>query len=86
MATVLGVGNLNNGTIDGRRIANLNNGLGNSNWNYAARISVIILSAVFRPRKGDSERTWADARNRHTSIGSLATYCRPCGEVDTGGG
>ena len=36
---VLGSGNLNNGTIDGRRNANLNNGLSNSNWNYAARIS-----------------------------------------------
>lgn len=36
---VLGSGTLNNGTIDGRRNANLNNGLSNSNWNYAARIS-----------------------------------------------
>nr|DAT05328.1 MAG TPA: hypothetical protein [Caudoviricetes sp.] len=39
MASVLGSGNLNNGTIDGRRNANLNNGLSNWNWNYAARIS-----------------------------------------------
>ena len=36
---VLGSGTLSSGTIDGRRNANLNNGLSNSNWNYAARIS-----------------------------------------------
>lgn len=36
---VLGSGTLGGGTIDGRRNANLNNGLSNSNWNYAARIS-----------------------------------------------
>lgn len=39
MASVLGSGNLNNGTIDGRRNANLGDGLGGDWWNYAARIS-----------------------------------------------
>ena len=42
-------GNLNNGSNAGRWYANLNNGLGNSWWNYAARISVrILMCSVFR--------------------------------------
>ena len=36
---VLGSGHLDHGTIDGRRNANLNNGLGNYWWRYAARLS-----------------------------------------------
>lgn len=32
-------GNLNNGANAGRFYANLNNSLGNANWNHAARIS-----------------------------------------------
>lgn len=36
---VLGSGNLNDGTIDGRRVANLGNGLSYSYWAYAARLS-----------------------------------------------
>lgn len=32
--------------------ANLNNGLSNSNWNYAARISVIVVCAISSPRRG----------------------------------
>lgn len=36
---VLGSGALNGGTIDGRRVANLFNGLSTSNWYYAARLS-----------------------------------------------
>lgn len=36
---VLGSGNLDHGTIDGRRIASLNYGLSGSNWTYAARLS-----------------------------------------------
>lgn len=39
MASVLGAGDLGTGAVDGRRNANLNNGLGNNWWNYAARIS-----------------------------------------------
>lgn len=60
MASVLGSGNLNNGTNDGRRIANLNNGLSNSNWNYAARISAKYGCAVFRFPRGNPERAWAE--------------------------
>ena len=42
-------GNLNNWSNAGRWYANLNNGLGNSWWNYAARISVrILMCSVFR--------------------------------------
>lgn len=36
---VLGSGNLGNGTIGGRRYANLGNGLGNGWWYFAARLS-----------------------------------------------
>ena len=36
---VLGSGNLNHGAFDGRRYANLANGLSYSYWNYAARLS-----------------------------------------------
>lgn len=36
---VLGSGNLNGGPLDGRRDAYLYNGLSNSNWNFAARLS-----------------------------------------------
>lgn len=36
---VLGSGYLYNGTLDGRRIANLNHGLSDSYWSYAARLS-----------------------------------------------
>lgn len=36
---VLGSGNLNDGTVDGRRRAHLNGGLGYYWWNYAARLS-----------------------------------------------
>lgn len=36
---VLGSGNLDHGTFGGRRVANLNYGLSNSNWSYAARLS-----------------------------------------------
>lgn len=36
---VLGSGNLSNGTIVGRRYANLGNGLSGSYWGYAARLS-----------------------------------------------
>lgn len=36
---VLGSGNLNHGTLDGRRAATLNYGLSNSAWAYAARLS-----------------------------------------------
>lgn len=39
MASVLGSGNLNNGAIDGRRYANLDLGLGDNWWAYAARLS-----------------------------------------------
>ena len=60
MASVLGSGNLNNGTIDGRRNANLNNGLGNNWWNYAARISAEYRCAVFRFLRGNPERAWAE--------------------------
>ena len=60
MASVLGSGNLNNGTIDGRRNANLNNGLSNSNWNYAARISALFECAVFRFPRGSLERAGAE--------------------------
>lgn len=42
-------GALNNWSNAGRWYANLNNGLGNSWWNYAARISVrILMCSVFR--------------------------------------
>ena len=36
---ILGSGNLNHGSYDGRRIAHLSNGLSGSDWNYAARLS-----------------------------------------------
>lgn len=36
---VLGSGNLNGGAVDGRRVANLFNGLSTSHWYYAARLS-----------------------------------------------
>lgn len=36
---VLGLGNLVDGTIDGRRTAGLNDGLSNSDWGFAARLS-----------------------------------------------
>lgn len=36
---VLGSGTLTDGSIDGRRAANLGNGLSNSNWYFAARLS-----------------------------------------------
>lgn len=42
-------GQLANWSNAGRWYANLNNGLGNSWWNYAARISVrILMCSVFR--------------------------------------
>ena len=74
MASVLGSGNLNNGTIDGRRNANLNNGLSNSNWNYAARISAQLRCAVFRSLKGNPG--WAGAEcpkltNQHRRYGNM---------------
>lgn len=36
---VLGVGDLADGTVDGRRLAHLGGGLGDSGWYYAARLS-----------------------------------------------
>ena len=39
LACVLLGGNLNNTANAGRRCANLNNALSNSNWNYASRNS-----------------------------------------------
>lgn len=66
---VLAFGNLNNGSNDGRRNANLNNGLSNSNWNYAARISANIDVPCFAPLKGAAYALGRNARNRRTSTG-----------------
>lgn len=55
-------GNLNNGTNAGRRYANLNNGLTNANWNYAARNSE-KWCVMFRSSGRNLERAWAVARN-----------------------
>lgn len=48
-------GNLNNGTNAGRWYANLNNGLTNANWNYAARNSERYGVSCFVPLEGTSK-------------------------------
>ena len=47
-------GNLNNSANYGRRYANLNNTLGNANWNYGARISDYHCVLCFAPLEGAS--------------------------------
>ena len=56
-ACVLLGGNLNNGANAGRRYANLNNALSNSNWNYA----VLPLQSKRPPEGGRRTDAWGNS-------------------------
>ena len=79
-------GNLNNWDNAGRFYANLNNGLGTGNWNYAARISVMIIVVCFVVLK-TTRKAWAECP-KFLKPASSRQRCRedPATEVGAGRG
>lgn len=59
----LALGNLNNGANAGRRYANLNNDLGNANWNYGARNSEENIVPCLDPLEGSPKGLARNGRN-----------------------
>ena len=79
-------GNLWNGGNAGRFYANLNNWLDGGNWNYAARISVMIIVVCFVVLK-TTRKAWAECP-KFLKPASSRQQCRedPATEVGAGRG